>query len=153
MIGTHQLNWLFHSLSTPVYRCKNPWDPLIMIFFPEVSISRDIFPGSKFAQLLFFLGMGGWETEICFQVSFFSKGLNCLILNSRGFMNQTFIYSRAYWFLKICLSIHLCMDKNGITQCMGPVNKSLLADLMMMILNWNKTDGGCNISICVQTSI
>ena len=150
MIGTHQLNWLFHSLSTPVYRCKNPWDPLIMIFFPEVSISRDIFPGSKFAQLLCFLGVGDWNL---FSGIIFSKGLNCLILNSRGFMNQTFIYSRAYWFLKICLSIHLCMDKNGITQCMGPVNKSLLADLMMMILNWNKTDGGCNISICVQTSI
>ena len=25
----------------------------------------------------------------------------------------------------------------------------LLADLMMMILNWNKTDGGCNGLICV----
>ena len=28
--------------------------------------------------------------------------------------------------------------KNGITQCMGLVTKSLLAHLMMMILNWNK---------------
>ena len=150
MIGTHQLNWLFHSLSTPVYRCKNPWDLLIMIFFQRFLYQGIFFQAVNLHSYFLFWG---WETEICFQVSFFSKGLNCLILNSRGFMNQTFIYSRAYWFLNICLSIHLCMDKNGITQCMGPVNKSLLADLMMMILNWNKTDGGCNISICVQISI
>ena len=36
---------------------------------------------------------------------------------------------------------------------MGLVNKALLADLMMMmILNWNKTDGGCSTLICVQMS-
>ena len=51
-------------------------------------------------------------------------------------MSQTFIYSN-----------------NVITQCMGVVSKSLLADLMMMILNWNKTGGGCSTLICVQTSI
>ena len=36
---------------------------------------------------------------------------------------------------------------------MGLVNKSLLADLMLMILNWNKIDGGCSTLIFVQTSI
>ena len=30
---------------------------------------------------------------------------------------------------------------------------SLLADFMMMILNWNKTNGGCSTLIYVQTSI
>ena len=44
--------------------------------------------------------------------------------------------------------------KNGITQCMGLVKKSWLADLMMMmmILNWNETDGGCSTLICEQVS-
>ena len=37
------------------------------MIFPEVSISRYIFSGFVFAQLPFL----GWETEICFQVSFF----------------------------------------------------------------------------------
>ena len=69
-------------------------------------------------------------------------------------MSQTFIYSRAYWFFKIWLSIPVIVGiKKVITQCIGVVNKSLLADLMMMILNWNKTDGGCSTLICVQTSI
>ena len=43
MTGTHQLNGLFHFLSAQAYRCKNPGDPLIMIF--------SIFPGGTFAQL------------------------------------------------------------------------------------------------------
>ena len=51
-------------------------------------------------------------------------------------MSQTIIYSRAYWFLKIWLSTPVIVwIENVITQCMGLVNKSLLADLMMMILN------------------
>ena len=51
-------------------------------------------------------------------------------------MSQTFIYSRAYWFFKIWLSIPVIVGiKKVITQCIGVVNKSLLADLMMMILN------------------
>ena len=69
-------------------------------------------------------------------------------------MSQTIIYSRAYWFLKIWLSTPVIVwIENVITQCMGLVNKSLLADLMMMILNWNKTGGGCSTLTCVQTSI
>ena len=96
---THKLNGLFHFLSAQVYICRNPGNPLIMVF-PEVSISRYIFPVGKFAQLPFL----GRETEICFQVSFFCKGLNCLRLNSTEFLSQTIIYSRAYWFLKIWLS-------------------------------------------------
>ena len=70
-------------------------------------------------------------------------------------MSQTIIYSRAYWFLKIWLSTPVIIwIKNRITECMGLVNKSLLADLMMMmILNWNKTDGDCSTLICVQTSV
>ena len=47
------------------------------------------------------------------------------------------------WFLKIWLSIPLSVwIKNGITQCMELLNKFLLADLMMMVFNRNKTDGG-----------
>ena len=63
-----------------------------------------------------------------------------------------------YLFQGILISKNLVVHtpvwiKNGITQCMGLVNKSLLADLMMMILNRKKTDGGCSNLICVQTSI
>ena len=45
-------------------RIDNPGDPLIINF--------SIFPGRKFAQLGTF---SGEETEICFQVSFFSRDL------------------------------------------------------------------------------
>ena len=46
------------------------------------------------------LPFSGWQTQKSFQVSFFHEGLNCLRLNSRGFMNQTIILSRVYWFVK-----------------------------------------------------
>ena len=32
------------------------------------------------------------------------------------------------------------------------IRPCLLADLMIMILNWNKTDGGWNALICIRTS-
>ena len=57
-----------------------------------------IFPGGRFAQLGNFLW---WETEICFQVSFFSQGVEI-------------IYSRAYWFFKIWLPTPVWI-KNGKT--------------------------------------
>ena len=50
---THKLNGQFHFSSAQVYICRNPGDPLIMVF-PEVSISRHIFPVGRFAQLPFF---------------------------------------------------------------------------------------------------
>ena len=38
---------------------------------------------------------------------------------------------------------------------MGLVNNdtALLADLMMMVFNWNKADGNCSTLIYAQTSI
>ena len=90
------VNGLFHFLSVQGYGCKNPGGPLIMIF-PEVSISRHIFPGDKFAAWLTF---SGGRLKF-FSVSFFPEGSNHLGLNSRGFMSQTIILSRVFWFLKI----------------------------------------------------
>ena len=42
---------------------------------------------------------------------------------------------------------------NGMTQWDWWISPCLLVDLMMMILNWNKTDDGCSTLICVQKSI
>ena len=124
-------------------RIDNPRDSLIMIF--------SIFPGGKFAQLGTFSWLGDWNL---FSGIIFFKGLNCLRLNFKEIMSQTFIYSRAYWFLKIWLSTPVIVwIKYVITQCMGLVNNSLLADFMMMIFNLNKTDDSCNNLIYVQTSI
>ena len=53
MTGTHQLNGLLHFLSPQAYRCKNPGDPLIMIF--------SIFPRGKFAQLGTFSVVEDWN--------------------------------------------------------------------------------------------
>ena len=108
MTGTHQLNGLFHFLSTLAYRCKNPGYPMIMIF--------SIFPGGKFAQLRTFSVVGDWN----------------LFSGIIFFQEIEIIYSRAYWFLKIWLSMPEWI-KNGTSQCMGLVNKSLLADLMMIL--------------------
>ena len=121
----------------------------ILLPFPNLNDlnSHDIFhPVGKFAQLPFM----EWETKICFCVSFFPKGLNYLRLNSRGIHeSNNNLFEHIFWFLKIWLSITLYgvwIKNDGITHCMGLVNKSLLADLMMMILNLNKTDGGCSLS-------
>ena len=59
---------LFQFLFIQGYGCKNPGDPLIVIF-PGVSISNYVFPGGKFAQLAF----SGRETDHFFQISSFSK--------------------------------------------------------------------------------
>ena len=124
-------------------RLDNPGDPLIVVF--------SIFPGGTFSQLGTFSLVGDWNL---FSGIIFFQQIELFKINSREFMSQTIIYSRAYWFLKIWLSTPIIVwIKNVINQCMGLVNKSLLADLMTMILNWNKTDGGCSTLICVQTSI
>ena len=81
-------------------------------FFSGVSISRYIFPGGKFAQLFF----SEWDTDHFFQISSFIKESDRQRI-SRGFLSQTVILSRRYWFLKIW-SPYPCMDKkwNGPIQ-------------------------------------
>ena len=106
------MNGLCHFLAIQGYGCNNPGGPLIVIGdFLGVSILRYIFPGDKLAAEFTFFGVA--QAQTFFQVSFFSEGLNCLRLNSRGFMSRTIILSRlyCYWFLKIWSSMPL---KNGI---------------------------------------
>ena len=49
-------------------------------------------------------------SNVIFQSIIFSMGSNCLRLNSGGFMSQTIIFSRTYWFQKFGRP-YLCMDK------------------------------------------
>ena len=79
----------------------------ILLPFPNFNDlnSHDIFhPEGKFAQL----PVMEWETKICFWLSFFSKGLNYLRLNSRGiYESNNNLFEHIFWFLKIWLSIPL----------------------------------------------
>lgn len=117
---TADLDWplimLFHFYSVHttvlqqrVWRCKIPGGPLKMIFsrgfyYKVYFSSRGNLHNYKLAAR--YLGCG---TEIFFPVYiiFFPrpKGSNQLSFISRGFMSQTIILSRLYWFLKICSSI------------------------------------------------
>ena len=128
MTRIHQLNGLFHFLSAQVNRCKNPGDPLIMIFL-EVSISRYIFPGGKFAQLPF------WNGRLLlplFSGIIFSKGLSKIKFQGI-FESNNRLFQGILVFKNLVVHTSVWI-KNEITQCMGLVNKSLLADLVMMIL-------------------
>ena len=108
-----------------------------------------VFPGGKFAQLPFL----GWETEIVFRYHF-SQGIELSKIKLQEIYESNNNLFHGILVFKNWLFIPMYGFKNGITQCVGLVNnKSLLADLMMIILNWNKTDDGFSTLICVQTSI
>ena len=50
------------------------------------------------------LTFSGWENDNFFQISSLSEESNWQRFNSRGFVSQTIILSRTYWFLKICMN-------------------------------------------------
>ena len=145
---THKLNGQFHFSSAQVYICRNLGDPLIMVF-PEVSISRYIFPVGRFAQLPFF----GKGDRNLFSSIIFLQGIELpKIKFHRIFESNNHLFQGILVFGNLVVQSSVWI-KNVITQCMGLMNKYLLADLMMMILSWNKTNDDCSTLICVQTSI
>ena len=124
------INWTGYSIFYPhkwidVKIQGIPW----LWFSLGVSISRYIFPVGKFAQLPFW---GGRLLLPLFWGIIFSKGLSKIKFQGI-FVSNNRLFQGILVFKNLVVHTSVWI-KNEITQCMGLVNKSLLADLVMMIL-------------------